>query len=393
MSSLEASRAERVKSPCRGPDSLRKHLKFIVLVLLAALILWWFGRGLNWAEVRGAVASSDWRLLAAAAGVISVGYLIRAFRWRALLAPITPASLREVFVATTMGFASVFLFGRAGEVVRPVVLPLRDKRVRPGAAFVTIAVERICDMALVGALFALNLLWFPVPANRVAEFEYVRRAGWILLALIALGLLGLAWFKRRAPSVIGWLGKKLARARFVPERVGRAVVHLLEQLARALSILADARELMVTAGWTLALWFLISCACWLVLRAFGLPFGAKETVFVMSWGLVGSLVPTPGGAAGAFHATIKYGLYVFLAVDENKSAAIAIVMHLIFFGPALVFGLYYFLRGEVNISRVRELTSTEAVEHAVEEEDDLGLSKEASEQRETITGKEVMSAE
>jgi hypothetical protein len=56
-------------------------------------------------------------------------------------------------------------------------------------------------------------------------------------------------------------------------------------------------------------------------------------------------------------------------VDENKAAAIAIIMHLIFFGPALVFGLYYFVRGKVSISRVRELATTEAVEHAVEDEE------------------------
>lgn len=365
---------------------MRKYLKFIALVLLAALILWWFGRGLDWAEVRGAVGSADWRLLAAAVAVISVGYLIRAFRWRALLAPITPAKLREVFVATTMGFAAVFLFGRAGEVVRPVVLPLRDRRVRPGAAFVTIAVERICDMALVGALFALNLAWFPVPANRVAEFEYVQRGGWILLALIVLGLFGLAWFKRRSKSAIGWLDKRFALWRFVPQRVGRTLVHLLEQLARALSVLVDGRELAVTAGWTVALWFLISVSCWLVLRAFGLPFGAQETVFVMSWGLVGSLVPTPGGAAGAFHATIKYGLLIFLAVEENKAAAIAIIMHLVFFGPALFFGLYYFLRGEVQIGRVRELASSEAVEQAVDEDDgDLKHGRAAAEKEKMET--------
>jgi uncharacterized protein (TIRG00374 family) len=347
---------------------LRKHLKFIALVLLTGLILWWFGRGLNWHEVRDAVGTADWRLLAASVAVVSLGYLIRAFRWRVLLAPLTPAKLREVFVATTMGFGAIFVFGRTGEVVRPVVLSLRDRRVRPGASFVTIAVERICDMTLVAAIFALNLLWFPVPADRVAEFAYVRKAGAILLAVIVLGLFGLAWFRRRSASAIGWLDKRFARWRLMPTRLAHLIVHLLEQLARALGVLVDARELAVTAGWSVALWFAISVACWLVLRAFGLEFGPKETAFVMSWGLVGSMVPTPGGSAGAFHATIKYGLHTFLAVDENKAAAIAIIMHLVFFGPALLFGLYYFLRGEVDITRLRQLTSPAEVEHAVEDE-------------------------
>lgn len=59
---------------------LRKHLKFIVLVLLATLILWWFGRGLNWTEVRHSLGQADWRLLAASIGFVCVTYLLRAYR-------------------------------------------------------------------------------------------------------------------------------------------------------------------------------------------------------------------------------------------------------------------------------------------------------------------------
>lgn len=348
---------------------MRKHLKFIVLILLAALILWWFGRGLDWKEVSAAVRSADWRYLLASVLVICAGYLIRAYRWRVLLAPLAPARLREVFVATTMGFAAIFVFGRAGEVVRPVVLPLRDRRVRPAASFVTIAVERICDMALVAVIFALNLLWFPVPAERAAEFANIRRSGLVLLVVISLGLLGLAWFKRRSKGAVRWLGKNLGRIPFMPKRVAETIVHLLEQLARALGVFVDAREFLLTAAWSVSLWVVIGVATWCILHAFGLDFGPKQSLFVMCWGLVGSMVPTPGGSAGAFHATTQYGLHTFLGVDANKAAAIAIIMHLVFFGPALFFGLYYFLRGEVSLKRVRELARPEAVEQAVEDED------------------------
>jgi uncharacterized membrane protein YbhN (UPF0104 family) len=105
----------------------------------------------------------------------------------------------------------------------------------------------------------------------------------------------------------------------------------------------------------------------LVLRAFGLPFGITETVFVMGWSLVGSLVPTPGGAAGAFHAATAAAL-IFLGVARETAAAVSIVMHLINFGPAVIFALFYILRGDISLSRLRLLTSSEAVEHAVEDE-------------------------
>jgi hypothetical protein len=82
--------------------------------------------------------------------------------------------------------------------------------------------------------------------------------------------------------------------------------------------------------------------------------------------VVGSLVPTPGGAAGAFHAATAGGL-LLLGVEREIAAAVSIVMHLVDFGPALLFGLFYFLRGDISISRLRSLTSQEAVIHATED--------------------------
>jgi uncharacterized protein (TIRG00374 family) len=346
---------------------LRKHLKFIALVVLAALRVWWFGRGLNWAEVRESVLLADARLLFASIVVVCLTYLIRAYRWRALLAPLTPSSLRELFVATTVGFGSVFLFGRAGEVVRPVVLPLRDRRVRPAASFVTIMVERLCDMVAVVVLFSANLLWFRAPMSDATQFAHVREAGFVLLCIALAGVAGLVWFERRSRRAVKWLDQRLARWRFVPERIRLAIVSTLEQLATALQVLAHPRELIVTVGWTTLLWLAIALANGLVLRAFGLPFGFGATVFILGWALVGSLVPTPGGAAGAFHAATAAGL-IFLGVARERAAATSIVIHLVDFAPAVLFGLYYLLRGDISIKRLRELTRPEAVEHAVEDE-------------------------
>lgn len=348
---------------------MRKYLKFIVLLLLATLILWWFGRGLNWAEVRHSLGQADWRLLAAATGIVCLTYILRAFRWRALLSPLTKASLRELFVATTVGFGAVFVFGRAGEVVRPVVLPLRDRRVRPAASFVTIMIERLCDSVAIVVMFALNLIWFSAPVGRAADFAHVREIGLALLLVTVLGVLGLVWFERRSRRAIHWLDVRLKRWRFVPDRLAHAVTSTLEQLAKALLILADVRELAVTVGWTSAVWATIAVGDLLVLRAFGLPVGMKETIFVMGFAIIGSLAPTPGGAAGAFHAATAYGLLFLGVATLSQAAAVSIVIHLVAYAPALFIGLYYFLRGDISIARLRQLTSSEAIEHAVEDEE------------------------
>ncbi|MDQ3668262.1 MAG: flippase-like domain-containing protein [Acidobacteriota bacterium] len=348
-------------------SSSRKYIEFGALCALAVGILWWFGRKLDWGEVLLAVSQSNGYLLGLAVLVICLAYLFRAYRWGALLAPLGPTSLSHLFAATTVGFGAVFLIGRMGEVVRPVVLPMRDPRVRASSSFVTIMVERIYDMMAVAGLFAVNLLWFTPPTNVGAEFSRVRIAGVVLLILTMAGVAGLTWFRRRSKSIIAWLEKRFDRLTFIPVRLRRGLLSILEQLAKSLRVLVDARELAVTIGWTALVWAGITIANWLVLRAFGLRFGITEAIFILGWSLVGSLVPTPGGAAGAFHAATAAGL-IFLGVARETAAAVSIVMHLVDFGPAVIFGLFYFVRGDLNLTRLRSLTSPEAVGHAVEDE-------------------------
>ena len=344
----------------------RKYAEFGALCLLALAILWWFGRKLDWHEVRQAVRHANPYLLGLAVLVISLAYVFRAARWGALLAPLCPAGLRNLYIATTVGFGAVFLLGRTGEVVRPVVLPMLDPKIRPSASFVTIIVERIYDMIAVVLLFAVNLLWFH-PPNAGVEFGRVRTAGIVLLLVALAGVFGLTQFRKQSQGAIGWVRKKLEGRRFVPARLTRAILSVLEQLAGALRVLVNARELAVTVGWSAMIWSTIALANLLVFRAFGLPFGVTQTIFVLGWSLVGSLVPTPGGAAGAFHAATAAGL-ISLGVQRDTAAAISIVLHIVDFGPALIFGVYYIIRGDINLSRLRARTSSESVEHAVEDE-------------------------
>jgi len=332
---------------------LKKYIKLAVLLLLTAALLWWFARSLNWWEVKANVSSANPLFLFLAVLCVIAGYGIRAFRWRALLAPVTPASLKELFATTTIGFGAVFLLGRTGEIVRPTLLPLREHRVNPSASFVTIGLERICDMMAVAVVFAINLLWFPVPAGKTKEdFWLFQKAGIIMIALVLTGITVLVLFRLWSKGIIGWVEK----VSFLPKRLRDVVVGILKSLAQALGVMSDAKEFAVIIGWTALLWIAIATATWLTLRAFHLPMGFTDSLFVMGWALVGSLVPTPGGAAGAFHGVTQRGLE-FLNVQSDQAAAIAIIMHLVFFAPALLVGLYYFLTSDISLSRLREIVA------------------------------------
>ncbi len=331
---------------------MRRYLKFAALLGLTAILLWWFARGVDWSQVGRELGGVRWSLIAMGSVVVCATYLVRALRWRVLLAPVAESSVRNLLAATSVGFGAIFLVGRSGEVLRPTFLSLADRRVRPAAAFVTIGVERVYDMAAVVLIFAIDMIWFRAPGGDAGAYARVRQAGFVLLAALAAGIACLIWFRARAPRLIGWLEGKFESAPKWVARAGRVLTHLLDQLRLALGVLVSRRELALTVGWTALLWTLIALANWCVLRAFGLPFGASETVFVLGWALVGSLVPTPGGAAGAFHLATARGLS-FLGVPDAKATAVSIILHLVLFGLALLMGLYFFLRSDVKLSRLR----------------------------------------
>ena len=342
---------------------MRKHLKFVVLCLVAGLALWWFGRGMDWDSAWAAMKRADWPLVALAAGIVCATCMIRALRWKTLLKPLAPeASLREAFAATCVGFSAIFLLGRAGEVVRPAFLPLRDRAVKPGAAFVTIALERICDMSAVILLFAGNLLFVKMPGVDEATFAQVRNAGLLLFAGAVVGLGMLYWFGRRSEGVTAWLEARLGHLPRFVRGAGGVVVGLLGQLGRTLAVLAGGRALLVAAGWTAALWGSITLANMLVLRAFGLGVGASETVFVLGWSLVGSVVPTPGAGAGTYHAATAFGLTHYLGYPAEVVQPAVIILHLVVFGSPLALGLYYFVRSGFSVARLRELVAAEEAE-------------------------------
>lgn len=344
----------------------RKYIEFVGLCLLATALLWWFGRNLDWREVGQRVSGANPLLLIIAVAVICVAYLFRAFRWGALLKPLVPARLPDLFAATTIGFSAVFLIGRAGEFVRPVALPMRDPRVRPSASLVTIFVERIYDMMAVALMFAFNLIWFQPIAAHTSSFGRVRIAGFGMLAATIFGIIFLVWYRTKSAWLIDILERRVMNWRFVPQRLTKLAMRLLGQLSQALRVLVNARELAVTIGWTVLVWFSIALANFLVMRAFGLHVGVTETLFVLGWSLVGSLVPTPGGAAGAFHAATAAG-FLFLGVEKELAAAVSIVLHLVDFGPAVLFGVFYAIRGDLSISRLRTLVSPEDFKNPVGE--------------------------
>jgi uncharacterized protein (TIRG00374 family) len=264
-------------------------------------------------------------------------------------------SLAALFRATMIGFSALFVMGRAGEmIVRPAVLSAKG-RVHPSASFATVMIERVFDMVAVVVFFAVNLAFFEYgehDAEAMRMFGLIKITGFVLLGVAAVGIYGLSLFARRSKGALSFLERKL---KWLPVRIFNGLMSLLRHISEGLGVLHDARGLTITVSYTVVLWLMVALAHLLVVRAFGIDYSRVPftgAVFVMGLSMLGSVVPTPGGATGPFHIATAAAL-AFLGVEQDKAASVAIILHPIIFAPATIFGMYYIVREGLSLERLK----------------------------------------
>jgi glycosyltransferase 2 family protein len=341
-----------------------KKLKSVLILLIGLGLAYWFVNRVDWQLVGVHLRNARiWPLILGAV-LVNVTIIMRSLRWQVFLAPIAPVSLRNLIAATSVGFGGLFVIGRAGsEILRPAVLSLRE-RLQPSATIATILIERIYDTTAVVLLFALALLSIELTGERALAWQDLggtRTVGLFLLLALLLGIVALLLLRLKAETIINWLQQSTGR---LPRQFAQPLLNFVRHLADGLSVLLNLRALGLTIFYTACVWALVSSATWLTLYAFNQTFSPGRIFFTLGFGLMGSLIPTPGGSAGAFHAAAAKGLE-FIGLESSLAASIAIVYHLIAFGPPFVLGLYYLIRDDISLSQLREMIASESKPHTL----------------------------
>lgn len=332
---------------------MKIYFKSVIIVLVGALLAFWFIRRLDWGTVGIYLRGARLWPLAVAVLLVNLAMFARSLRWQAFLAPSAQVSLRSLFAATSIGFGALFVIGRAGEIVRPAVLSLQE-RLRPSLTLSSALIERIYDTAVIILLFSVNMLYFEFPpGSRFGNsvIDSYRTVGLLTAGALLLAISLLVALRLRANLILRFL-----ETRLLPRapRLFRPVISFVHHLTEGLSVLTNLRELGVTIFHTAIIWTLIIGSSWITLTAFNLDFSLSQLIFILGFGVVGSLVPTPGGSAGAYHAVTAHG-YELLGIEPNLAACLAIVGHLIGFGPPFFLALYFLVRDDISLASIRGL--------------------------------------
>lgn len=337
---------------------MRSRVRSILIFAMTLALLAFFFRDANLAEVWAETRRADPWLLLGAVGFTMLTYLLRAWRWQSLLAPIGRTHFSTALRTTVIGFAATFLLpARAGEVIRPYLLA-RKERLSATAAFATIILERLLDLATVLLLFAVFVLTVPpgVVHGDASQFAHVKFWG-LVAAGAALGGLLVLFALAGHPERLGRAAARVERV--VPARAAQVIERFVRAFAEGLAVMRQPGRLLAALLQSFPLWLSIAAGIWLTSRAFHItvPFAASFLVMVLL--TVGVAVPTPG-AIGGFHLAYQFAVQTFFDVPDDRAKGAALVLHAISFVPVTILGIYFMTREGLTLRGAQALASRDA---------------------------------
>ena len=136
-------------------DRKRLIVTSVVVLILATLVIlqvhaW---RKFDWDILGESLEQLNWWKILGAVALVHVADGLRAVRWAIFLKPVKNVPFWSQLPAQYIGFAGLALLGRAGEVIRPLVIARRTG-LTFSSQFAVWTVERIFDISAVTIIVA-----------------------------------------------------------------------------------------------------------------------------------------------------------------------------------------------------------------------------------------------
>ena len=316
-----------------------------------------------WAAIKG--TNPFW--LAGALILIHSCYAVRALRWMVFQRNLGRAKFWEIYASTLAGFAAVFLLGRAGEPIRPLLLA-RGAKLPVADIFGIWVLERLFDIASMVVIAAAALLVFKGTAHsgdaastiagaaRTAGTFLAIGVGGAIAFLVYLRLYGTALLEKRLE---GWLESPGWRA-----KVAKIVLGFI----RGIQTVRSAADLLSSVLYSAIHWALVLVVYYFVSQSFGgrlAELGMGDCMLLLAFTLVGSAVQLPAVGGGSQALAIFAYTKVF-GVEGETAVAAAIVLWLVTFAGCCIAGIPLLIREGVSLGQLRELA-----EHEKEELDEI----------------------
>ncbi|MDA0749965.1 MAG: lysylphosphatidylglycerol synthase transmembrane domain-containing protein [Verrucomicrobia bacterium] len=321
------------------------YLGLLVSLFCCVLIL----QNLDWKALWSALSQVHPIWLLTTLVLFYTAVYLRAVRWSLLFPKENPVAAHRLFKPTMIGFAfnNVLPSGRVGEFMRAIYVGKKEKTGIP-VALGTIVTERVFDGVTIILLFVVSMTFIsPIDPEMTVEFGGFRLHGNMLAPLmqkviigssVLIGMLGLLMI----PSVRRKLIQLLSILP-LPDRIHHGIEHGLEDVIRGFHAIKHPGRFLLITFYSILIWVICSFAAQTLGWGFdGVSMTLMQAIALMVIESLAVMIPAAPGYWGLYEAGIIFGFAV-LNLNPSKEIALAygLVMHLIFFLPTTVLGLWF----------------------------------------------------
>ena len=323
----------------------RKSLFLLVLAAIVLLLIY-----------RLAGGDFDWRLffsslwnvrpgwIAMSIIFTFLGYVFRAFRWQVLLHRLKSIHLGSLVSATFIGFSAIFIFGRAGELVRPIWITRREQ-IPLSASLATIIVERFLDSLMLIVLFGWSLLLVDLPVAAGAALTLMKDTAWVMVISSIAAIIVLFFFRSNIDRIVAFIP-------FV------RISSLLRNFSEGLSFLDERRSFGLAVAHSAAVWITIVLQFWFMLLGMHFDFSISAATLVMVGAAIGSIAQIPG-VGGGFQAGYVFCMTTFFIVPPEQAIATSLLAWVSSNVPTLVVSGLYMISHGLSLRDLKTAAVTE----------------------------------
>jgi glycosyltransferase 2 family protein len=326
------------------------------------------------AKLLHALASANPYLLILSLVGIYTCYALRALRWQVFQRNLGRGGFWMIYRMTLAGFAALFLLGRAGEPVRPLLLS-RKERLPLADMFGLYFLERLFDTASTAVIAGLGLVLFESHAQQSAPMTAsaqratstlttaARTTGTLLFVGVIAAVAILVYLRLHGTAL---LERRLARWRHAHGWRGK-LAGIVLGFARGVQTIRTWSDLALSLFYSAAHWFGIALIYVWVSHALGgrlAGIGIGDALLVLAFTMVGSAVQLPGVGGGSQVACFLAYTTIF-GVEKEPAAAAAIIIWLISFAGVSFAGVPLLIHEGMSLGELRRIAKHE--EEAIDE--------------------------
>jgi glycosyltransferase 2 family protein len=363
--------------------SSRKLLLVVLGLAVLGFIIYRSSGFINLADFSGAklwlVArnANPYYLLLSLVGIYAC-YLLRALRWQVLQSNLGPSSLWTIYKLTLAGFSAIFLLGRAGEPIRPLLLARKEK-LPVADMFGVYVLERLFDTASTALIAGLGLLLFQARTQQSSAqpggasstlATAAKTTGSLLFVGVLVAIAVLVYLRLHGTALLerqlhGWRASRGWRHK---------VAGIILGFARGVQTIRTWNELALAVSYSALHWVGVALIYVWISHSLGGRLGALnlgDALLVLAFTMVGSAVQLPGVGGGSQLACFLAYTTIF-GVEKEPAAAAAILIWLITFAGCSLAGIPLLIHEGMSLGELRRLAEQEKEEVEREEQAPLG---------------------